>query len=83
MIFKTDGLIPRSSAPITIAVGPESVTSYKLFSVFSVAATVVMPLACSKKIASFIWSTLQIGMLKTAPAEVFTVSPFTGAEPDF
>ena len=25
-------------------------------------------------------STLQIGILKTAPADVFTVSPFTGAE---
>lgn len=29
------------------------------------------------------WSTLQIGTLKTAPAEVLTVSPFTGAEPVF
>ena len=33
--------------------------------------------------ASLIWSTLQIGTLKTAPAEVLTVSPFTGADPCF
>ena len=29
------------------------------------------------------WSTLQIGTLNTAPADVLTVSPFTGAEPCF
>ena len=29
------------------------------------------------------YTTLQIGILKTAPAEVFTVSPLTGAAPDF
>ena len=29
------------------------------------------------------WSTLQIGMLNTAPALVFTVSPFIGAPPLF
>ena len=33
--------------------------------------------------ASFIWSTLQMGTLNTAPALVFTVSPFTGAPPFF
>ncbi len=33
--------------------------------------------------ASLMWSTLQIGILKTAPALVFIVSPFTGAPPFF
>ena len=33
--------------------------------------------------ASLIWSTLQIGILKIAPAEVLIVSPVTGAPPFF
>ena len=33
--------------------------------------------------ASLMCSTLQIGMLNTAPADVLTVSPFTGADPAF
>lgn len=52
-------------------------------SVFSVAPIVFIPAACSRYMASFMCSTLQIGTLNTAPADVFTVSPFTGAEPVF
>ena len=44
---------------------------------------VFIPEPCRWKIASLICSTLQMGTLNTAPADVFTVSPFTGAEPCF
>ena len=66
-----------------MATESEKSTLYSVCSVFSVAATVLIPCACNRKIASLICSTLQIGILKTAPADVLTVSPFTGAEPDF
>ena len=37
--FKMEGVIPMSSEPITMAVGPVNETSYKSFFAFSVAAT--------------------------------------------
>ena len=44
-------------------------------------ATISTPNSFKKKIASFIWLTLQIGILKIAPAEDFIVSPFIGELP--
>jgi len=46
-----------------------------------VAATVLTSEACNVYIASLIWLTLEIGILKAAPAEVLMVSAFIGALP--
>ena len=50
-------------------------------SAFSVAPYILISNCFKRKIASFIWFTLQIGTLNTAPEEVLIVSPFTGALP--